>query len=382
MNSTRTQFRTQRRLLPSFERRLAELNKDWLVSGEQLLQIKPDDLRVGVRPDLYLLPCRPSLDTFSAWPAFQPGVPAPIFALEIVSETNWDKDYVSAPQRYALLGVDELVLFDPMVIDGTSPASEPVILQLYRRSLRGTMVRVSSGAGPLFLRSVEAWLHVEGDELKLCRDQAGRDLVMTYEQAERWWKERAEAEAQARQQAETLVLAESKARQQAETLARAAMEERQQAEAFARAATEARQQAEALARSENEARQQAEALARSEAQARQQAEILVLAEGEARQKAEALAHAETARAEVERQAKEAAEEKVRAAQQASEQQAEAARLAALRERSLAREALVDLCDLLGLPLDRARQAQLEAATTEELLALRSTLKASRRWPEG
>nr|MCU0654714.1 Uma2 family endonuclease [Polyangiaceae bacterium] len=93
--------------------------------------------------------------------------------------------------------------------------------------------------------------------------------------------------------------------------------------------------------------------------------------------------------EVERQAREAAErqaEAERSAKMAAEQAASAAeqqvRQALERERQQAREAVVDLCELLAIDLDPQRLATLAQASTEELLALRATLKASRRWPSG
>ena len=46
-----------------------------------------------------------------------------------------------------------------------------------------------------------------------------------------------------------------------------------------------------------------------------------------------------------------------------------------------RVAIADLCDLLGLPLDDARRAELDAADLPALEALRAELKRSRRWPE-
>src|SRR5262249_11795470 len=144
--------------------------------------------------DVYVLPVRPIDDTFEGWPSYLPEVPAPVFALEVVSESNWRKDYVSAPQRYAVLGTRELVLYDPQVLSGTSPASMPVLLQLYRRTQQGAMQVVYRGEGLMWSEVLEAWLHVHVDELRLSRDKEGEDGVMTPEEGEAWWKRRSEVE--------------------------------------------------------------------------------------------------------------------------------------------------------------------------------------------
>jgi len=51
------------------------------------------------------------------------------------------------------------------------------------------------------------------------------------------------------------------------------------------------------------------------------------------------------------------------------------------ERGL-RQAIHDLCDVLGIPLTDARSAALEAMSLEELDALRQKLKQARAWPTG
>jgi hypothetical protein len=47
-----------------------------------------------------------------------------------------------------------------------------------------------------------------------------------------------------------------------------------------------------------------------------------------------------------------------------------------------RQAIVDLCELLGIPLDTGRQDRLQRADLPELEALRDGLKRTRSWPSG
>jgi Uma2 family endonuclease len=251
VSASRPQTLAIRHLWPCVERRLRELGRDWFVGTDQTMHLDPDDHRVGVRPDLYVLPGQPAEPIDEGWPAYLPGVPAPVLAFEMVSRSNWGKDSHEAPQRYAILGTAELVLFDAGALAGRSPAPNPAPLQIYRRAEDGSMRRLYAGAGPAFCEALQLWLVADGDLLDLSRDEAGLDRVATPEQGEAWWKERAE---QARQQAE-------QARQQAEQARQQAEQARQQAE-------QARQQAE----HEADARQEAEARAEHEARARRQTE--------------------------------------------------------------------------------------------------------------
>jgi hypothetical protein len=94
----------QRHLLPCLRKLLEEQNRDWFVNYEQKMKLDPHDQRVGVCPDIYVLPCQPEDPDFADWPGYLPGVPVPVFALEMVSPSNWEKDYTQSPQKYAKLG--------------------------------------------------------------------------------------------------------------------------------------------------------------------------------------------------------------------------------------------------------------------------------------
>lgn len=241
VSASRPQTLAIRRLWPCVERRLAELDRDWLVGTDQTMHLDPDDLRVGVRPDLYVLPGQPAIPIEEGWPAYQPGVPPPILAVEIVSPSNWGKDYQEAPQRYATLGTEELVLFDPGATRGTSPAPNPRPLQVYRKTPQGSLWRVYAGDGPAWSEVLRCWLVADEGELALSHDEAGTQLILTPEEGEARWKQQAEEAAAARlraeRQAEEATAARLRAEQQAEeaTAARLRAEEALQ-EALARLA--------------------------------------------------------------------------------------------------------------------------------------------------
>jgi len=371
VSASRPQTLAIRHLWPTVERRLRDLGRDWFVGTDQSMLLDPEDHRVGVRPDLYVLPGQPREPIDESWPAYLPGVPAPILAFEMVSRSNWGKDYHEAPQRYATLGTSELVLFDAGALTGRSPAPNPAPLQVYRRGEDGAMKRVYAGPGPAFSEVLQLWLVASGELLELSQDEAGRERVMTPEEGEAWWKEQAE-----RQQAERRRL--EKEQEQAEQEREQAQAERRQAEERAAEERAARQAAEDRAAEEATARQAAEGRVVEEAAARQAAEQRAALEAIIRQAAEERAALEAAARHDAELARQAAEE--RAVQEAAARQRaeQAHREAAEAE---AREAILDLCDLLGIERTQARQDELASLALEELRAWRASLKRLRRWPE-
>lgn len=185
---------------------------------------------VRVSPDVFVLddpPGRPYPASFLTWR----GVKPPRFALEIVSE-KWVKDYDDAPDKYAVLGTRELVIFDA----GNSPRRNVrrERIQVFRRDALGALVRVYHGSGPAFSVELDCWLVVDqnGDalELALARDPNGRDLIPTEGQRAELERSRAEAE-KARAEEEKRRAEEEKAR--AEEEKRRADRESQRAKALA-----------------------------------------------------------------------------------------------------------------------------------------------------
>ncbi len=383
----------QRHLFPSLRKLLEEQRRDWFVGYEQKMKLDPHDQRIGVLPDLYVLPCQPHDPNFSEWPAYDPEVPAPVFALEVVSPSNWDKDYMESPQKYAKLGVEELLLFDELALEGKSPASEPYALQMYRKDRKGALKRVYAGEGHVYSQTLRVWFRTEENQLTVTRDQGGKSRVFTYEETERWWAKLEEARAKAEE--ERLAREEAQAEAERERHARENAEKaRQQAQIKAEQERLAKEKAEAKAEQERRAKEEAEKAQKAAQQqvedAERKADQERLAKEEAEQKAERERQAKEEaqrQADQERLAKEEAErkadqerlakERAEQARQAAEQAQQEAQQEVLRE---ARLALVDLCDSLNLPWDEERRRHVDSLDLPALRHLRAALKQHKRWP--
>nr|MCU0654669.1 Uma2 family endonuclease [Polyangiaceae bacterium] len=247
------------------------------------------DLRVGVRPDVYVLPCPLQDHSFDRFHAYRTDTPVPVFVVEVVSPSNWSKDYQHAPEKYAMLGVEELLLCDPLALEGKSSAPEPYLLQLYRKVSGGKLKRMYAGEGPVWSESVGAWFRVEGELLKVSRDREGKSRVLSYKEGEEEAEAKAEMARASRESAEEQRLAAEEQRRLAEEQERVAQEQR-------------------LAAEERERTAEAQAMAD------------------------------------------------------------------------AREALVDLCDVLAIELTSERQAHLASLDLPALRSLRALLKQAKRWP--
>jgi Uma2 family endonuclease len=170
---------------------------------------------VGVDPDVYLVEPALAPDTTSlrVWEA---GRQPPRLAVEIVSQSTADVDYLDKPERYAASGTRELWIFDPQGF-GPSVAAlgGPYRLQVWRRVAKDKFKRIFAGEGPGYSRELGAWIVVtsEGRELRLADDRAGTRLWPTAAEAERQAREVAET---AREAAETAREVERQAREAAE----------------------------------------------------------------------------------------------------------------------------------------------------------------------
>ncbi|MBI2393458.1 MAG: Uma2 family endonuclease [Deltaproteobacteria bacterium] len=151
--------------------------------------------RVGVDPDVCLIvpatPEGPALESLATW---RPGHTPPRVAFEVVSSSP-QKDYISAPERYAASGTVELVVFDSM-LRGPRAHGGPHRIQVWRRAADGTFERVAAGEGPFFLESLDAWAFAtdEGQRLRFADDREGTLWWSTAEEAERAEKVRERAE--------------------------------------------------------------------------------------------------------------------------------------------------------------------------------------------
>ncbi len=145
---------------------------------------------VRVSPDAYVLGGEAPSPLPAMWETWRPGHPPPRVAVEVVSEDTWRKDYEDNPPKYAQLGVEELVIFDPWAVSERRPADR-VPLQVFRRTSEGALVRVHTGAGParsggLSEPSGALWWTVTREpapRLRLARDAGGDELVPTEAEA-------------------------------------------------------------------------------------------------------------------------------------------------------------------------------------------------------
>lgn len=169
---------------------------DWYAGSDLYFAWVQREPLVRVLPDLYLLDRHPDLPIPHTWQTWLPGRPPPRFALEIVAG-DFRRAYRETPAKYWQLGCPELLLFDAEAASGRTPAAEArVPLQLYRRELDGTYMRVHAGADPLWCAALDAYIVVLKDGphpvLRIARSARATDLVPAEEEALR-----AEAEARA-----------------------------------------------------------------------------------------------------------------------------------------------------------------------------------------
>ena len=158
-----------------------------LVSSNLGCRWDPDNPRVGMDPDVVLVePPPPQAETLSTLRIWEPGHASPRLAVEVVSESNAEKDYEDAPARAAHLGIDELWVFDPLLCGPTSTGG-PFLLQVWRRTTGAelTTERVYAGDGPAYSEILDAWLIAtdRGRRLRLAADREGQQLWLTEAEA-------------------------------------------------------------------------------------------------------------------------------------------------------------------------------------------------------
>ncbi len=141
--------------------------------------------RVGVDPDVCWIDAPPpgffdgELDSLRLW---LPGHRVPPLAIEIVSRNHPYKDYGRVQEKYAVVGVQELWVYDPRRF-GPRSLGGPVLLQVWVRSPSGVLVRRHYGDEPARSDLVDAWLFPEaGDHLRIAEDRQGRKPFQTLEE--------------------------------------------------------------------------------------------------------------------------------------------------------------------------------------------------------
>jgi len=148
-----------------------------------------EEPRIGTDPDVCILsppppaPAPPERDLRSVR-TWLPGHAPPLLAVEVVSETNPQEDYVAAPDKYAACGARELWIFDPLLA-GPSSHGGPFRLQIWQRDAQGRFVRTYAGSGPARSEALSAYVVPVGDpcRLRVADDADGAHLWPTAEEA-------------------------------------------------------------------------------------------------------------------------------------------------------------------------------------------------------
>jgi Uma2 family endonuclease len=142
--------------------------------------------RIGFDPDLCVVEPAPpegrELDSLLLWRDVHP---PPRLAIEVVSRNHPYKDYAETPDKAAACGIEELVVFDPL-LRGPRSGGGPHKLQVWRRGADATLTRCYAGDGPAFSEVLGAWLHLEqGRLLRIAEDEASAHPWLTGEEAAR-----------------------------------------------------------------------------------------------------------------------------------------------------------------------------------------------------
>jgi len=148
---------------------------------------------LGIDPDVSVIEPAPPEAHLRSLRTWEPGHVPPELAFEVVSESHPYKDYATIQDRYAALGVHELVVFDPLLA-GPAALGGPVRLQIWRRNDAGVLERVHFGDGAAFSEQLGAWLHPTSSTLEIADDREGRIRWQTGEERERTEKERERTE--------------------------------------------------------------------------------------------------------------------------------------------------------------------------------------------
>jgi Uma2 family endonuclease len=138
--------------------------------------------RTGADPDVCVLePAPADFDDLKSLKLWEPGRVPPRLAIEVVSSSLPHKDYGSIQERYAAMGVGELVVFDPL-LHGPRSLGGPVPLQLWRRDATQAFERVQFGAEPVHSEVLDAWLIADGRDLQISNDRRGIQRWLTAEE--------------------------------------------------------------------------------------------------------------------------------------------------------------------------------------------------------
>jgi len=186
-----------------------------------------DHPRMGADPDVCVIePAPPDFDDLRSLKLWEADRVPPRLAIEVVSKSLPHKDYGTIQERYAAMGVEELVVIDPL-LHGPRSLGGPVPLQLWRRDATGTFERLAFGGSPVFSEVLDAWFVVEGRDAYIADDRAGRqrwriaeelltqakgDAMRAQAEAERAQAEAERAQAEAERERQARIELEQKLR--------------------------------------------------------------------------------------------------------------------------------------------------------------------------
>jgi Uma2 family endonuclease len=188
-----TRVELMRRLIEAF---IEHSGRDAQVYRNLAVRFERSRPRIGFDPDLCVVEPAPpegrELDSLLLW---QEGHSAPRLAIEVVSRNHPYKDYAETPDKAAACGIEELVVFDPL-LRGPRSGGGPHRLQVWRRQADDTLTRLYAGDGPAYSQVLGAWLHVEDRLLRVAEDEANQRPWRTGEEAARQEAESARQEAE------------------------------------------------------------------------------------------------------------------------------------------------------------------------------------------
>jgi Uma2 family endonuclease len=180
---------------------LVEILRNWaLCTGRNARIVRnlavrwlPEAPRTGIDPDVCIIEPAPPEAHLTSLRLWEPDRIPPRLAFEVVSESHPYKDYVNIQDRYAALGVGELVVFDPLLA-GPAALGGPVLLQVWRRREAGVLERVHFSDDAAYSEELGAWLRPSRTTLEIADAREGSVFWQTAEERERAEKERERAE--------------------------------------------------------------------------------------------------------------------------------------------------------------------------------------------
>ncbi|HET7540126.1 MAG TPA: Uma2 family endonuclease [Polyangiaceae bacterium] len=182
-----------------------------MVGSDQFLYWDPTDPKQCLAPDVLVwfgTPDRP----FSSWKVWERG--APHLAIEVISDYDArDRPWARKLAAYKRSGVRELVRFDPEDAKNPLRLWDRVQGDLVEREISTRELEHSDLLGLYWLVEPEPEL---GRVLRLCRDSAGNERLLSAEEAHRAEAEAHRAEAEAHRAEAEAHRAEAEARRAAE----------------------------------------------------------------------------------------------------------------------------------------------------------------------